>query len=141
MAAIITVIMTTPPGVRSTANAFSPGWFQRVCVFNALAANVSCQIRQCPAASVECWMSARSLTGHPLARAARSLGELWPTSPGATLRVAFQKGATRRLPLLRASMALNRQMPSEPAGERQAIFRGATEPRAARPERPLLREY
>jgi hypothetical protein len=37
---------------------------------------------------------------------------------------------------VRALMALNRQQMSNPRRERQAIFLGATEPRAARPERP-----
>ena len=49
-----------PPGGSLDCQRFhAQAWFQRVYVFNAaFAANVSCQIRQCPAASVECWMSA-----------------------------------------------------------------------------------
>ena len=31
-------------------------------------------------------MTCGLLTGHPLARAARSSGELWPTSPGAAMQ-------------------------------------------------------
>jgi hypothetical protein len=40
-----------------------------------------------------------------------------------------------RKPAVRASMALNRQLMSNPRRERQAIFLGATEPRAAGLER------
>ena len=55
-------------------------------------------------------------------------------------RVMFMsKGATPRPPLWRELMALNRQMLFQQR-DRQAIFLRETEPRAARPERPLLRE-
>ena len=54
-----------------------------------------------------------------------------------SLQPRSRRGAFSFAGLVRASIALNRDNET-PTAERQAIFLGSTEPRAARPERPAV---